>query len=170
MWKKAFSFVILALVLVHLAGFYMYFVVRLGEIRMSMRMKLADLPAEQLQAIPIPVQDFQSRWLDDHEMEWRSNMYDIARVKPSGDMIVVFCLRDNDEDGLLNFMVTIVDMTRQDSRPAPTQVVQFFSLKYVASPPLAVVPVASRLVAPYSYSSVFPNSLSVVPSSPPPRA
>jgi len=170
MWKKAFSFVILVLVLVHLAGFYAYFVVRLGEIRMSMRMKLADLPAEQLQPIPIPVKDFQPSWLDDHEMKWRGNMYDIARVNPGGDVVLVYCLRDNDEDGLLNFMSAVVDMTRQDTRPAPTQVIQFFSLKYVVSPPLAVVPVARGIVDPCSYSSVFPNSLSVVPSSPPPRA
>ncbi len=160
---------ILAVVLIHLAGFYVYFVVRMGEIRMSMRMKLAELPADQLQAIPIPVDKFQSTWLEDLEMEWKGNMYDIARVQPSGDQVVIYCLRDNDEDGLLNFIGAVVDMTRQDTRSAPAQVVQFFSLKYVTSFPLAIVPVKRVIAKPGTYSFIFPESLSVVPSIPPPR-
>lgn len=160
---------ILAVVLIHLAGFYVYFVVRMGEIRMSMRMKLAELPADQLQAIPIPVDKFQSTWLEDLEMEWKGNMYDIARVQPSGDQVVIYCLRDNDEDGLLNFIGAVVDMSRQDTRPAPTQVIQFFSLKYVTSFPLALVRVKRVIAEPGTYSFIFPESLSVVPSIPPPR-
>lgn len=169
MWKKAFSFLVLAVVIIHLAGFYVYFVVRLDEIRTSMRLKLAEFPTNQLQAISIPFDKFQSSWLGDLEMEWKGNMYDIARVQPSGDDVVVFCLRDEDEDGLLNFIGAVVDMSRQDTRPAPPQVVQFFSLKYVTSLPLAITPLKRGIIEPGICSFIFPESLSFVPSIPPPR-
>ena len=58
MAKKFFALLLVALLLVHLAGFYVYFVVRLGDLRMAMCEKLADLPVEQLEIISIPAAEF----------------------------------------------------------------------------------------------------------------
>lgn len=133
MIRKYTSLLLVAVLLVHLAGFYVYFVVRLGDLRMSMREKISLLPAEQLEVIRVPAASFRKHWLEEREMEWQGNMYDIARVEQSGEEILVYGLHDKDEDGLLNFIGAVVDMAHQDPQPAPAPVVQFLALKYVIS-------------------------------------
>lgn len=133
MIRKYTALLVVALLLVHLAGFYVYFVVRLGDLRMSMREKISHLPADQLEVVRVPASEFRKHWLEDREMEWQGNMYDIARVEKSGTDILVYGLHDKDEDGLLNFIGAVVDMARQDDQQAPAPVVQFFGLKYVIS-------------------------------------
>lgn len=137
MIKKYTSLVLVAMLVVHLAGFYVYFAVRLGDIRMTMREKLADLPEDQLDVVRIPVQQFKSGWIEEREMQWQGNMYDIARVERQEDTMIVYCVHDEDEDNLLNFIGAIIDMGQQDTRPAPMSVVQFFTLKYVVTDFLA---------------------------------
>jgi hypothetical protein len=132
MTRKYISLLLVGLFLVHLAGFYVYFVVRMGDIRMEMRKKIALLPAEQLEVLRIPATSFQSSWLEDREMEWQGRMYDIGRVEKGAEEILVYGLHDKDEDGLLNFIGAVVDMARQDTKPTPTPVIQFFSLKFLA--------------------------------------
>lgn len=133
MIRKYTALLVVALLLVHLAGFYVYFVVRLGDLRMSMREKISLLPADQLEAVRVPAAEFRKQWLEDREMEWQGNMYDIARIEKSGTDILVYGLHDKDEDGLLNFIGAVVDMARQDAQQTPAPVVQFFALKYVIS-------------------------------------
>ncbi len=161
--------VVLIVLLAHLAGFYAYFFVRLGDLRMTMREKLAELPAEQLDVVRVPKDQFKSSWLEEREMKWQGRMYDIARVQPDGNDLLVYCLHDKDEDGLLSFLSAVVDLSRQDNARAPISVVQFLALKFV--PGTVVLP--SRPVAEISigftrylnsYSSVLPDSLT-----PPPR-
>lgn len=131
MLKKYTAVLLLFICLTHLAGFYVYFVVRLGEIRMTMREKLAELPADQLEVVTIPKADFQTIWLEEREMKWRGQMFDIARIEDRGSVVNVYCLRDHDEDGLLNILSAVVETAQQDTTTAPTSVVQFFALEYI---------------------------------------
>lgn len=169
MAKRFGSIVLLVVLLAHLAGFYAYFFVRLGELRMSMREKLAELPAQQLDVVRVPKDQFKASWLEEREMKWQGRMYDIACVQPDGNDLLVYCLHDKDEDGLLSFLSAVVDLSRQDNARAPISVVQFLALKFV--PGTVVLP--GRPVAEIfigftrylnSYSSVLSDSLT-----PPPR-
>lgn len=169
MFKKYTAVLLLCVCLTHLAGFYVYFVVRLGEIRMTMREKLADLPADQLEVVTIPKADFQAIWLEEREMKWRGQMFDIARVENQGTLVQVYCLRDHDEDGLLNILSAIVETTQQDTTTAPTSVVQFFALEYVTC--VILCPVApSRSYTQNSTAYQFAPYLVINdPLAPPPR-
>lgn len=169
MARKFTSFLILALLVVHLAGFYAYFVVRLGEVRMEMRKKLADLPDENLEVVMVPRQAFRSSWLEEREMKWMGKMYDIARVVDAGESVRVYCLHDEKEDDLLNFISAVVETSRHDTRQAPTSLVQFFTLEYMASQMLIPQPPELRSL---SITTGYRESLipfSPDPISPPPR-
>lgn len=169
MFKKYTAVVILALLAFHLAGSYVYFIVRLGEVRMTMREKLAELPDEALDVVVIPRPAFRSDWLAEREMKWEGKMYDIARVEWSATTVRVFCLHDKDEDGLLNFLSAIVETSRQDTRQTPAAVIQFTSLKYVVlSMNLPVCPVRDIVVGETGYPNLEPSFISD-PLSPPPR-
>jgi hypothetical protein len=170
MIRKYTSLLLVALLLVHLAGFYVYFVVRLGDLRMSMREKIALLPAEQLEIVPIPAHSFQLHWLEEREMKWEGKMYDIARVEKAGDTVLVYAVHDKEEDGLLNFIGAVVDMARQDTRPTPACVVQFFSLKFVIDHATPCSFDIIRCDSPVVPIVIFISSASLESPTPPPRA
>ncbi|MBL7852284.1 MAG: hypothetical protein JNN04_15380 [Cyclobacteriaceae bacterium] len=170
MIRKYTSLFLVALLLVHLAGFYVYFVVRLGDLRMSMREKIALLPSEQLEVVRIPAASFRSHWINEREMEWQGKMYDIARVEKQGAEVLVYALHDQDEDGLINFLTAVVDMARQDPQPAPSTVVQFFTLKFVINQEIAVAPILTHQANPATFISAFPSSPTLDHLTPPPRA
>jgi hypothetical protein len=131
MLKKYTAGLLLCVCLTHLAGFYVYFCFRLADIRMDMREKLASLPSDQLEVVKIPKADFQAIWMEEREMKWQGQMFDIARVENRGSIVNVYCLRDHDEDGLLNMLSAIVETAQQDTANAPASVVHFFTLEYI---------------------------------------
>jgi len=170
MGKRIASILTLAILLVHLAGFYVYFVVRLGEVRMEMRKKLAELPDEKLQVVVIPREAFRASWLDELEMKWNGRMYDIARVEHDNDVVRVYGLHDEDEDGLLNFLAAVVESSQHDTQEAPGSLVQFFTLEYVLhSELLPGQPESQMRSAETRYCKIF-SSFAPDPVSPPPRA
>ena len=170
MIRKYTSLLLIALLMVHLAGFYVYFVVRLGDIRMNMREKIALLPAEQLEIVPVPAHSFRMHWLEEREMKWEGKMYDIARVEKAGDTLLVHAVHDKDEDGLLNFITAVVDMARQDTQQTPASVVQFFNLKFVIDQTLEWSSEITRRDSPFVPAVFFTTSVSPDSPTPPPRA
>lgn len=169
MRKKYTAVLVLSLLLVHLAGFYVYFVVRLGEVRMEMRQKLASLPAAELEVVKIPRAAFQAHWQDELEMSWNGRMYDIARLESVGDYILVYCLHDEDEDGLLNFLSAVVETSQQDTKEAPGSVIQFFTLEYLSASTLLPDPDVSDSLSNLTAYCRPLISFASDPLSPPPR-
>lgn len=170
MWKKILSLIILTLLVVHLTGFYVYFVVRLSSIRTTMREQLAQLPDNQLELVTVPISRFRASWAAEREMKWEGHMYDIARIERSADVMNVYCVRDHDEDGLLNFISAVVNMTQQDTQPAPLSVVKFFTLKFITGPAVALRDMGPIVAIPafcYSFSALI--AFNIHPPTPPPR-
>lgn len=170
MIKRAVSIVIISILTVHLAGIYVFSVVRLGEIRMEQRYRLASLPADQLDVLQVPAAKFKSFWMEEREMEWQGKMYDIARVEREGETILIYCLHDEDEDNLLNFIAAVVETSRQDSQQAPGSLVQFLALEYVVS--IVLLPQIKELPLPDPVANYIAFKTSAVPDpiAPPPRA
>lgn len=170
MVKKLFSFFLIGILLVHLAGFYVYFVVRLGEIRMTMREQLAQMPVDLLDKIIVPRDEFRSSWMEEREMQWNEKMYDIARVEPAGDSVIIFCKQDKDEEDLLSFLAAVVEMSSEDSRPAPTSVTQFFTLEFVITGILCPSASVTNLVDQKGQYIFYAPQVSLIPTTPPPQA
>ncbi len=96
-------------------------------------------------------------------------MFDIARIENRGGVVDVYCLRDHDEDGLLNFLTAIIETTQQDPASAPTSVVQFFTLEYI--PCVVLCPAAPSNSGTMNSTAYQRASYLVIsdPLAPPPR-
>lgn len=169
MVKKYTSLLLVSVLVIHLAGFYVYFIVRLGDLRMNMREKLAELPTDQLEAVRIPIQQFKTSWMEDKEMKWQGKMFDIARVERHDNIVIVYCIHDKDEDGLLNFIGAVIDMGQQDTQSAPSTVTQFFSLKYILTPLTCQERPEVEIVTPVCPYRVSFHSVFLLPVTQPPR-
>ena len=126
--KRFISIALVCLLLLHFAGFYVYFIVRLGEIRSQMRQELAMLPAESLDLILVPREQFMKSWLAEMEMKWQGKMYDIARVEFDGDVVKVFGRHDSAENDLLSFVTSLAQTASKDDHPVPNSVLRFFKI------------------------------------------
>lgn len=169
MVKKSISLMLVTALVIHLAGFYVYFVVRLGDIRMTMRERLTELPPEQLEVVRIPARNFKASWMDEKEMKWQGKMYDIARVERGTDIVIVYCVHDKDEDNLLSFIGAVIDMSQQDTQSTPSSVTQFFSLKYILTPLTCQKRPVGEIISPECPYRVSSNPAFILPVTPPPR-
>lgn len=169
MAKKYISLFLVGLFVLHLAGFYIYFMVRLGEARVTMRQQLATLHSEQLDKVTLPIQEFQSSWWVNREMEWRGEMYDIAKIERHGNWITIFCLRDKKEKEVMAFISNVVKMGSSNRTQTPYSVVQFFTLKFVTTGWTFAISADPLLVVHRSHHSRSSLPADLLPATPPPR-
>lgn len=130
MLKRIVSVVVLSIFLAHFAGFYIYFIVQLKQVRKEMRSKLKVLPVEELELIRLSSQQFKKAKVEEDEIRVNDKMYDIARVEKRGDLLLVYCIHDEAEDNILAFLDKILGSPLKD-KSVPTGVLQFFSLNYL---------------------------------------
>ncbi|MFM8744027.1 MAG: hypothetical protein ACKODM_11990, partial [Cytophagales bacterium] len=102
--KKLFSIGLVSLFLLHFAGVYTYFGVRLMAIRQEMRLLLKATPDEKLELIQLTKSDYQKSLQEEDELELNGKMYDIARVEVKEGIYFVYALHDVAEDNLLGFL------------------------------------------------------------------
>lgn len=149
------------------AGFYVYYIIQLQQIRKEMREALKLIPDHDLEILKLTKKQFLQARVEDHEVRVNGKMYDIARVKLQGETVLVYCLHDEMEDNLLAFLNEIVGKPLKDKTPRP--VLQFISLSYVL--PSAFVDIFEGLDTAtnnilYCFSL---QTFVTAPSSPPPR-
>ena len=125
------SLLFLLLMVVHLAGFYVYFVFRLHTIHEQARAELINRPDHQLARLELTAREFESLGGDDGEIRYNGRMYDIARTEAHGDRMVVFALHDADEDDLLAFIAAVAKTADQDHQQAPQAFTFFLSLTFL---------------------------------------
>lgn len=130
MVKRILSILVLILFLAHFAGFYIYFVVQLKQVRQEMRNQLRSLPTEELELLTFTPEEFQIARVEEHEVKADGKMYDIARLKKQGNTILVYCLHDAAEDNLLAFLNKILSLPLKDSH-VPNGILHFYSLNYL---------------------------------------
>lgn len=164
--KRIISIGLICLFVLHAAGFYVYFVLRLKEIREGMRVELSLVPTEKLTLIEVAREKFQSSWLDKMEMKWKGEMYDIARMEITDHFVKVYCLHDEAENSLLAFINKVMDTAASDSKQAPPSMQQFLSLEFLLSqksflPDLVSIPIChnseySRIESQYGLAVTLP--------------
>lgn len=128
--KRLFSFLILVLLLVNMAGFYGYFIIRLQEIHEESRQAISALPGSQLEKFYFTKVAFQRARVDDREIRVEGKMYDIAFIRNVDDGLMVFALHDDAEDDLLAFISEVMSNASKDGK-APIVFSQFTSLQFV---------------------------------------
>ena len=167
--KKALSLSLLLELAVHVVGFYVYFTLRMMEIRQQKRYELSLLPTDQLDLIEVDRADFQPAWEEEMEMQWNNRMYDIARIEKTDSVVKIYCKHDADEDDLLALMNKVAETAGSDKKPVPSSLLSFLSLVFI--PTQGNFHFCSTVIAlpetPYVNSY---NTLSYPIDSPPPRA
>jgi hypothetical protein len=169
--KRLLAILMISFILANVAGFYVYFVFRLKEIRKEMRASLKDYPIEKLQRLALTKAQYQVAKNDEGEIEWQGYMYDVGRVETRGSEVTVFALRDEAETNLLAFIDRIVEMTNRDNQSPPSVFTQFLSLIFTIP---EIAPTASFYQSlKFEYGKlpieIF-SSLALDVQAPPPRA
>jgi hypothetical protein len=131
--KKLFAIAFVSLFLLHFAGVYTYFGVRLMAIHQEMKAKLKTLPQEQLERIILSKKDFNKINLEEDELELNGKMYDIAQIEEKGNEFIIYALHDESEDSLLGLLDEMVKRSSNDKKPVPSQFLQFLSLVFISS-------------------------------------
>ena len=122
---------LLSILLLQVAGSYVYFVVRLSGIRQEMREQIKHKPVEQLTVLTLTPEEFQRAKVDDHEVKVNGKMYDIARIVVSENSVLVYALHDEAEDNMLTLLDEIVKRSSNDKKPVPSQLLQLITLQFV---------------------------------------
>jgi hypothetical protein len=129
--KRVTVILFLSLLLIQVAGCYIYFVGRLVAIRTELREQLKHLPEAQLTRFQFTPEEFIKVRVEDHEIKVGGKMYDIARVTEQSDQVVVWALHDEAEDNLLAFLSEMVSRSTNDKKPVPIQVEQLLMLSFL---------------------------------------
>ena len=129
--KKLFSIGLVSLFLLHFAGVYTYFGVRLMAIRQEMRLLLKATPDEKLELIQLTKSEYQKSLHEEDELELNGKMYDIARVEVKEGIYFVYALHDGAEDNLLGFLNEVLKRSSSDKKPVPSQLVSFMTWVYL---------------------------------------
>ncbi|HRW98583.1 MAG TPA: hypothetical protein P5280_03795 [Cyclobacteriaceae bacterium] len=167
--KRTTSILLLAAILVHLIGFYVYFMVRLGQIRSEMRENIALLSPDEMQVFELTPDEYNSARENDHEVKINGRMYDHATPRVENGMVILYAKHDQAEDNLLALLEEVVSTATSDTQKVPTELTIFFDLDFIIQ---CTVPVNYTL-APKERSwlpikKILSEKISV--ESPPPQA
>jgi hypothetical protein len=167
--KKLFALAFVSLFLLHFAGVYTYFGVRLMAIRQEMKQLLKTTPDDQLELMQLTKSEYQKSLHEEDELELNGKMYDIARVELKEGIYFVYALHDAAEDNLLGFLDEVVKRSSSDKKPVPSQLLQFFSLDFIS--PQTNFCFARELTQKISvvYSKLY-SSYQLPINSPPPKS
>lgn len=136
MLRKVFSILLVTIILVNGAGFYIYFCFRLVEIKKEMQEEIARTSPELFQKISLTKIEYIKLKVGDHELEWNGSMYDVAHIRFIGDRVEILALQDGLETELLAFASGIVQSATGDSKTPPSSLLQYLSLTFtVPNPP-----------------------------------
>jgi len=166
--KKTIGIVFLSVILMQVAGSYIYFFVRLSGIRHEMRALLKNKPVEQLTLLTLTSEEYRMAKENDHEVKVNGKMYDIARIHVKNNKVLVYALHDEAEDNLLALLNEMVKRSSKDKKPVPSQLIQLLTLQFVNIE--NKIPALARISVVHTtpYHSSFSSFIRGI-ESPPPR-
>ena len=169
MSKKMQAILILAIMFVNGAGFYIYYAAQLWQIQKEMRATLNGKQDNQLVVLQLSYADYQKSKVEEHEINVVGKMYDVAKAVSQGDSIIVYCLHDHDEDILLAILKEVVDPSSHDKSDLFHSITQLISITYISPGTYTYHPLLSAIscktMTLYIFSIITFQSL---PETPPP--
>ena len=128
---RLFSLAFVLLLLLQVAGCYVFFSIRLVQIHATSRRNLAFLPDSDLTRFHFTQAEYEKVRENKREIKVNGRMYDIARsqFQPDGSLII-FAKHDEAEDNLFAFLHEVLENINHDKKHVPAQVMQVSSLLY----------------------------------------
>ena len=160
---------LLTVILIHLIGFYVYFVVRLDQIRSEMRENIAFLPPNEFEVFELTFEEYDRVRMDDHEVKINGRMYDHATPRIENGMVILYAKHDAAEDNLLSLVEEIVKTASGDTKEVPTELTTFFHLDCIPQGSLTInSTLTTRDCTSHPNEKLLSEKLPV--ESPPPKA
>lgn len=164
------SVLFLLLMVVHLTGFYVYFIVRMHAIHEQARAQISALSDHRLEKFEFTKERFREIGGEDGEIRVNDKMYDIARTESSDDRVVVYALHDADEDNVLAFISAVLDTAGQDRQQAPSSLTFFLTLNFLPVSAPVIPPSRGQTISHFTPLESFYLGRSNDPADRPPLA
>jgi hypothetical protein len=129
--KRIPAVLMLAILLINAAGFYVYYIIELQRIHTAMRAQLRNLPEERLTRISLTPKEYADVNVEENEIRMHGQMFDIARLTVTDDSVIVFALHDKREDNLLAFLNDITSKPFSCETEVITGVIDYITLNYL---------------------------------------
>jgi hypothetical protein len=114
-------------------GFYVYYAIQLQQIHYDMRKVLQGKPDSELELLILTPEEFDEARVEEYEVKVNGKMYDIARIKISGNHVEVFCLHDEKEDNFITFFAELVGKPMKDQSSLPSEIILFITMNFIFS-------------------------------------
>lgn len=150
-----------------MVGFYVYFVVRLGQIRVEMRENIASLSPEEFEIFHLTLEEYKNVRVNDHEVRINGQMYDHSSPNIENDMVTLYAKHDEAEDHLFALLHKIVDTHANDHKSAPQQLMLFLSLVFEKPSCLQIQSASAHNKKYYHQSEPLLDRETPVPAQPP---
>jgi len=165
--KKIAGSVFLSVLLMQVAGGYVYFIVRLSGIRQEMRAELALKPDEQLTLLTLSDDEYRKAKINDHEVKVNEKMYDVARISVKDGKVLVYALHDEAEDSLLALLNEIVKRSSNDKKPIPSSLLGLMHIIYLTQECIVPLAASVRERANTAYQFFSTDTVDTIISPPP---
>ena len=106
--------------------FFMYLIKKLHTEKDALLRQLKQNPFE----FTTSVKDYETAMTRKGEIRWQGRMYDIAKTVVYGDSIKIFCLRDNEEEALIDQLGAFL----HDNTRTPKGLLLFEWIKMICLP------------------------------------
>ncbi|MEJ0056438.1 MAG: hypothetical protein WDN75_12780 [Bacteroidota bacterium] len=166
--KKVIARFFILLFLLHFSGVYVFIGVRLVAIHSEIREKMKMLPDEDFEVIRMSAAEFEKSQVDTDELRWHDKMYDIGKIKITGDQLLLYVIHDSAEDSLLSFLNELIKRSEGDSSEEPSEILDFISLDYISDETVFHLHIDCLPDQNYFYSELL-YSVTLPIESPPPR-
>jgi hypothetical protein len=167
--KRFYGLLLTFLLLMQVAGFYIFFVGRLAQLQEASRESLKLKPIELLQRIELSEEDYQKVRVNHREIKLNGAMYDIGRLERINGRVILYAEHDEAEDNLFAFLEEILTRASGDDASIPVFVNQLTTLVYFHTWEVAV---PARLAANIRHTTTFcflVKTYTALISTPPPR-
>ncbi len=164
--KLVYSFLFSSIVCVNLFGFYLSFFKAQWQIKKEMRVAIKHSDSTQLERFVFTETEFAALQVEEDEIRFRNNMYDIKLKEIKNGLVTVWAKHDKEETELLSFFLSF--FTENNNSDTDTNVLvkllQQEMCSYQLWVPVYLPETALSLISsPHSYLSFFSP-----PATPPP--
>ncbi|MCU0419215.1 MAG: hypothetical protein MUC38_06100 [Cyclobacteriaceae bacterium] len=129
--KRVVAYLLTCVLLVQIAGFYLFLAGRLAYLHEQSRAQLKDKPIELLQRLELSEHQYRQARVNPREVKLEGKMYDIARLERVHGRVILYAEHDEAEDNLLAFVNKVFEIASADDKPLPPHFIKWLFVHYL---------------------------------------
>lgn len=164
--KKIIAISLLVVLLFSCTGGWMIYKVQQQLNYLHVRHQLKK--AKNITTIILSVSDYENSKVDKHEIKLNDKMYDVERVISKGDSVIIYCMADEKEDGLIASYFSF-EKNKTRNAGSDLQILKFLSLVYIQTRPINAPYFTGNIKVYFAAYSCFLKPSVINIESPPPK-